>query len=313
MIKVDLITGFLGSGKTTFIRKYVGYLLRQGFSVGILENDFGAVNVDMMLLSDLIGDHCEVEMIAGGCDRDCHRRRFKTKLIAMGMCGYDRVIVEPSGIYDVDKFFDVLREEPLDQWYEIDNVIAIVDAGLEENLSEEADYLLASECANAGKILLSRIGKVSGERKQQTISHLNRALEQVRCKRRLREEILDKDWQTLTDEDFEDIMRSGFVAEDYEKLYFEEKEAFSSVYFLDVHLKERQLRRFAERVFSDRKYGKVLRVKGFMKTDENSWIQLNAVPGEARIQPGNFGQEVLIVIGEGLCEEELRKALGSCE
>ena len=43
-------------------------------------------------------------MIAGGCDADCHRRRFRTKLIAMGMCGYDRVIVEPSGIYDVDEF-----------------------------------------------------------------------------------------------------------------------------------------------------------------------------------------------------------------
>ena len=43
-------------------------------------------------------------MVSGGCDADCHRRRFKTKLIAMGMCGYDRVIVEPSGIFDVDEF-----------------------------------------------------------------------------------------------------------------------------------------------------------------------------------------------------------------
>lgn len=72
-------------------------------------------------------------MVAGGCDKDCHRRRFKTKLIAMGMCGYDRVLVEPSGIFDVDEFFDALREEPLDQWYEIGNVIAIVDAKLEKS------------------------------------------------------------------------------------------------------------------------------------------------------------------------------------
>lgn len=55
-------------------------------------------------MQDLLGDNCELEMVSGGCDRDCHRRRFKTKLIAMGMCGYDRVIVEPSGIYDVDEF-----------------------------------------------------------------------------------------------------------------------------------------------------------------------------------------------------------------
>ena len=98
MVKIDLITGFLGSGKTTFIRKYAKYLIGRGLHIGILENDFGAINVDMMLLQDLLGDNCELEMVSGGCDRDCHRRRFKTKLIAMGMCGYDRVIVEPSEI-----------------------------------------------------------------------------------------------------------------------------------------------------------------------------------------------------------------------
>ena len=133
MVKIDLITGFLGSGKTTFIKKYAKYLIDQGANIGILENDYGAVNVDMMLLKDLEGENCELEMIAGGCDADCHRRRFHTKLIAMGMCGYDRVIVEPSGIYDVDEFFDVLRDDPIDRWYEIGNVITVVDAKLDKN------------------------------------------------------------------------------------------------------------------------------------------------------------------------------------
>ena len=60
MVKIDLITGFLGSGKTTFIKKYARYLLDQGLNIGILENDFGAVNVDMMLLKDLEGEHCDM-------------------------------------------------------------------------------------------------------------------------------------------------------------------------------------------------------------------------------------------------------------
>ena len=85
MIQIDLITGFLGSGKTTFIRKYAKYLIDQGLNIGILENDFGAVNVDAMLLQDILGDNCTLEMVAGGWDADCHRRRFKTKQIAMGM------------------------------------------------------------------------------------------------------------------------------------------------------------------------------------------------------------------------------------
>ena len=39
---------------------------------------------------------------------------MRTKLIAMAMRGFDRVVVEPSGIFDVDEFFDVLRDDPLD-------------------------------------------------------------------------------------------------------------------------------------------------------------------------------------------------------
>ena len=128
MVKVDLITGFLGSGKTAFIKKYAQYLIDQGYRIGIIENDFGAVNVDMMLLQDLESENCELEMVAGACDKDCHQRRFKTKLISMGMRDFDRVLVEPSGIFDVEEFFDVLHEEPLTNWYEIGNVFAIVDA-----------------------------------------------------------------------------------------------------------------------------------------------------------------------------------------
>ena len=55
MVTIDLITGFLGSGKTTFIKRYAKYLMDQGLNIGILENDFGAVNVDMLLLQELMG------------------------------------------------------------------------------------------------------------------------------------------------------------------------------------------------------------------------------------------------------------------
>ena len=73
MIEVDLITGFLGAGKTTFLKQYVTYWKERGQRIGIIENDFGAVNVDMMLLQDLEGEQCGIEMVAGGCDADCHK------------------------------------------------------------------------------------------------------------------------------------------------------------------------------------------------------------------------------------------------
>mgnify|MGYP000625692636 CR=1 FL=1 len=194
MVQVDLITGFLGAGKTTFLRRYVAYLTAQGHHVCILENDFGAVNVDAMLVQDLLGERCEIETISGGCDCDTHQRRMRTKLISMAMRGFDRVVVEPSGIFDVDEFFDVLRDDPLDRWYHIGNVIAIVDAMLPETLSPQAEYVLASETANAGRVLVSRTQLAGQQQTAAAVAHLTRALEGCKCSRRFApEEILTKE------------------------------------------------------------------------------------------------------------------------
>lgn len=310
MVKIDLITGFLGSGKTTFIRKYAQYLMKQGMNIGILENDYGAVNVDMMLLQDLMGDNCELEMVAGGCDKDCHRRRFKTKLIAMGMCGYDRVLVEPSGIFDVDEFFDALREEPLDQWYEIGNVIAIVDAKLEKELSDEADFILASEVADAGCILLSHADETTEEEMDATVAHINEALEKIHCKRRLGKEILRKSTPQLTSEDLHRIMSSGYVMENYEKMDLEEHSGFESQYFMNVPMTAEQLQRVAKEILEDSSCGAVFRIKGFIKAEDNSWIQLNATHNGVRMEPIQEGQEVIIVIGEHLRRERIDAYIG---
>ena len=157
-MKVDLVTGFLGAGKTTFITEYAEYLIRQGEKVAIIVNDYGAINVDRLLLEETLGDSCHLEMVIGG-DPDCTRRRLKTKLIAMAMSGYKHIIVEPSGIFDVDDFFDLIYDEPLDKWYEIGNVISIVEADLDRSLSEEGRYLLASQISKAGQVVVSKLHK----------------------------------------------------------------------------------------------------------------------------------------------------------
>ena len=335
MVKVDLITGFLGSGKTTFIRKYAQYLMDTGNNIGILENDYGAVNVDMMLLQDLMGDNCELEMISGGCDKDCHRRRFKTKLIAMGMCGYDRVIVEPSGIFDVDEFFDILHEEPLNRWYQIGNVIAIVDSKLESDLSDEADFILASEVADAGCIVMSKSQDAAPEEIQRTIEHVNCALEKVHCSRRFgntvagssetgdMNNVIHKNWDEMSKEDFDRIAACGYEMASYRKPEFEAEDAFTSLYFMNIKMTEKELREVAEKILSDPACGHVFRMKGFMRVDEGEgseesaqtqengqhWIELNATKNEITIRPLHVGQEVLIVIGEGLQEEKIKSYL----
>lgn len=310
MIQVDLITGFLGAGKTTFLRKYAKYWIEKGVRIAILENDFGAVNVDRMLLQDLEGEFCGVEMIAGGCDKDCHRRRFHTKLISLSMQGYQRVLIEPSGIYDVDEFFDALYEEPLEQWYEAGNVIAIVDAGLEDGLSKEAEFLLASEAAEAGCILFSRCQEVSAEEVDAVLERLNRALEAAHCSRKIgNNDVIQKDWEELTEDDFARIASCGYRTESYEKMDFEEKEVFQSLYFLNRPITREKLETAAKQLLADDSYGHIFRIKGFVQQEDGAWMELNATHHSLTVSAIPNGQQVLIVIGEKLDKEKIERVI----
>ena len=308
MVQVDLITGFLGAGKTTFLRRYVEYLVRQGHNVCILENDFGAVNVDAMLLQDLIGAHCDLETISGGCDCDTHQRRMRTKLISMAMRGFDRVVIEPSGIFDVDEFYDILRDEPLDRWYTLGNVVAIVDAKLEDELSLQADYLLASEAASAGLVVMSRVQQAGAGECAAVIDHLNRALAHCHCARRFGADVLCKDWAALTDTDFARIDGCGWRQTSYVKLHFDEHEAFTSLYFLEAGRSVDQLKTAAQTLLHDAQYGHILRIKGFVP-DGGGWVELNAARDTMTVRPIPNGQEVLIVIGEGLQKDAIEKVI----
>ena len=303
MIKADLITGFLGSGKTTFLKKYVGYLIRSGEKVGIIENDYGAVNVDMMLLSELEELGVMIETIAGACDADCHRRRFKTKLIALGMSGLTRVIVEPSGIFDVDEFFDILREEPLDRWYEIGSVTAVLDPTAED--SGEASYYLASQAACAGSVIFSKAQLVTPEDIQRKLDNVNSALARFGCAEGLGGSVITAPWDELTDGDMERVKNSGYRQSDMIKPDIS-RSAFSTLYFMNTGLNTESAAALAEKLLGDLSFGNIHRVKGFIR--DGSWYELNATAAKLTIKPIENGQDIIIVIGEKLNKERINEA-----
>lgn len=306
-MKIDLITGFLGAGKTTFIRLYARYLMSRGESICILENDYGAVNVDMMFLQDLLGEQCELEMVIGGDGPEAHRRRLKTKLISMAMTGYDRVLVEPSGVFDVDEFFDTLREEPLDRWYTPGNVISIVSAVPENDLSDDSRYLLASQTANAGCVILSKVQNASESDIVNTIRLLNDVMEEYKCSRRFGDDVIIRDWSKFDSDDLERIGNCGFRQEDHIKYQVEQENGYKSLFYFYVNMGEQEFRNTAEAIFHDTTCGDIKRIKGFVKTENGKWIQINAVPGKIEFSEREKGQEALIVIGENLNRKAIDK------
>lgn len=299
MITIDLITGFLGSGKTTFIEKYARWLVAKGERVCILENDYGAINIDRVLLQDLLGPNCELEMVVSGDGAEAHQRRFRTKLISMAMLGYTRVLVEPSGIYDVDEFFDTLYEEPLDRWYEVGSVLAIVDARLDPGLSPASRYLLATEAAGAGKIILSKMSEdTQNDTIAQTLAILNQAMEEVQCTRRFAypADVLAKPWDQLEDTDFQMLEAAGYRHVSFLKKAITEEDAYQSLFYMHYETTPEDLQARVLKLLVDPAAGHVLRIKGF-----SSGLELNVTKDERHFRPLSVPTEdVIIVIGEGL-------------
>ena len=119
---------------------------------------------------------------------------------------------------------------------------AAVDALLPETLSPQAEYILASEAASAGRILLSRSQLATQAQRESAIDHLKRALAACKCSLTLTEEdFLMKDWADLEDADLAALDACGYQHADCEKLCFDAHDAFSSAYFLELGLPRQQL------------------------------------------------------------------------
>lgn len=335
MTRVDLITGFLGAGKTTFILDYARELIRRGERIGIIENDYGAINVDLMLLSRSLGeqgeDNCRLEMVIGG-DPDCHRRRLKTKLIAMGIDRFDRVLVEPSGVFDVEEFTDILYEEPLEHMMSLENVITVVDpeqllkenreSGSDRGLSPDARYILGEQLSKAGCVFFSKAENYGEAETEEALRLLNGILHEVQCGRVLTEgdilrrgASLENSLAGLTEEDWDRILHAGNRDYAYAKRQVVEDGSFTSLFFFYPELQEKEeeaiLRRMEE-IFRDPALSGLSRIKGFLE-DDGEWIEINATRERTEIRKSPVGQPVLIAIGQGITQEAVGHFLKSYE
>lgn len=337
MKRIDLICGTLGAGKTTFIRHYARQLRERGERISILASDYGAISVDRQLLVDDLGDDIDVEMVTAG-DWDCFVRRFRSKLVALGMGDYDHVIVEPSGVFDTDVFFDALYEEPLDRWYQIGNVICVVDAGLRELESKSQQYLLAQSAANAGAVVLSRIQLQDGypdqavidERKQAAADLVHEVFERFGCDRFLPvSRFYAFDWDSADAATWDKLIHCEYARADLVKLHVAEDGSYESLFFYKVSKPLPELHQLVQEILDNsERFGKVIRIKGFVHdprslpddtlassshtstSQQQAWYLLNADSDGIELRPTKATKEVIILIGTKLNASELATAFG---
>ena len=124
MTRVYVITGFLGSGKTTFLKEFARLL--SGEKLAILVNEFGREDIDGKLLKEL---HAAMEEVhSGSIFCACRAEQFSDALSRLLKESPDTVLVETSGLSDPTRIRALLSEHPMASRIEFRGCLCIVDA-----------------------------------------------------------------------------------------------------------------------------------------------------------------------------------------
>lgn len=158
MKKVTLITGFLGSGKTTFLN----HLIREQNSERILviENEVGKCNVDGALVEPGVED--VVELTAGClCCSLSDGLLDILEMVSAKQDKYDRLVIETTGVADPSSIVQVFLADPnVGRFFELEQVICVADAGLVEDWLDETEEALR-QIVMADVLLLNKADTVN--------------------------------------------------------------------------------------------------------------------------------------------------------
>ena len=159
MIKIDVISGFLGAGKTTLIKKLFASDLKNE-KVVLIENEFGEIGVDGAFLKD---SGVQIKEINSGCICCSLVGDFsKSMKEIVEKFSPDRIIIEPSG---VGKLSDIIKaiekvEEPL----EINIVATVVDGGKCKMYFKNFGEFYDDQIKQANTVIVSKTDKLGEEK-----------------------------------------------------------------------------------------------------------------------------------------------------
>lgn len=150
MTKVNVISGFLGAGKTTLIAKLLKDVF-QGEQVVLVENEFGEIGIDGGFLKEA---GIQINEINSGCICCTLKGDFEAALHQVVETYHpDRILIEPSG---VGKLSDILRAIRTVEGLEIDSYSTVVDAARCQIYHKNFKEFFDDQIATASCVILSR-------------------------------------------------------------------------------------------------------------------------------------------------------------
>ena len=339
MTKIDIVSGFLGAGKTTFIKRVLEIVKNE--KTVLIENEFGEVGIDGGFLKD---SGIEIKEMNSGCICCSLVGDFTSSLKEI-LEKYEpqRVIIEPSG---VGKLSDVMKAvELVESKLKIEpgKSVTVVDASKCKMYAKNFGEFFNNQIQYADIIVLSRTD-IADEKKQakavEIVREINPTAKIITTPLKQLDneqifEILEKDTdlaKEMIEEEKNKHHEHGESCgcghhESHEHHNHEEHhhehgescgcghhhhhadEVFESWGKEQIERLSRQkLEDILEKLSESSEYGVVLRAKGMVELDDNTWAYFDLVPGEVELRDGKACYtSKACVIGANLEKEKLEE------
>ncbi|AKN33861.1 cobalamin biosynthesis protein P47K [Clostridium carboxidivorans P7] len=269
IINVNIISGFLGAGKTTFLKKILPNMKGK---IALIENEFGDIGID----GDLINDKLPIKEIYAGCICCSLVKNFKDSIEELALeYKPEHIFIEPSGVgnlSDIIRVCDKISENSNSN-IRINHLITIVDVSAFDDYLENFGGFYLDQIRNANIIFLSHIDSIDDEKVEEVISKIKLNNEKAY--------ILKDDWYSYegekiieildTIEDFQIDLKEEVVSTPADKV-------FST---LSIDNPKIFLEKDIDKILASLKskeYGYILRAKGILELDTKQLVYFDFTP-----------------------------------
>lgn len=317
-MKIDIISGFLGAGKTTLITKLVKEALN-GEKVAIIENEYGEVGIDGEILKR---ENLEVREITSGCICCSISSSFEEAVDEIKeKYNPSRIIIEPSGVAKLSQIISNLNKR--NSYIRINSTSTIIDVKQFEVYMTNFGEFYRDQIKNANTIILSRTQYVDSRHILQVLKGIKKI--NPGCS------IITTPWDKLKGNEILKVLEQkkdsnlkeiNFIKKPLNNAYTRSQIRSTGLNAQDVFntwgtetprkYSKEEVRAILNELQKDR-YGMVLRAKGIIATNNGDWVAFDYVPNEIdvrSISPDYTGR--ICVIGKSLNVEGL-KELFKCE
>lgn len=349
MTKIDIISGFLGAGKTTLIKKLLSEAF-EGEQVVLIENEFGEIGIDGGFLKE---SGIEIREMNSGCICCSLVGDFgKSLREVVDTYHPDRILIEPSGVGKLSDVIKAVQDVQGEIDAQLNSFTTVVDVTKCRIYRKNFGEFFSNQIEYAGAVILSRTDKEKPEKIEESVALLRelndkapfittpiaqlpgkKILETMESSMSLEEELLneiicpecghhhadgeccghDHDHDHHHHHEDEECCHHHHHGEEEHGHHHHADDVFTSWGYETIRTYTKdQIADILKQLEADSTYGNVLRAKGMVAGADGEWIYFDMVPEEHEVRTGAPEYTGRIcVIGEELNEEKLAELFGT--